>query len=70
MPCFPQARGACSVLGAVEGGCRRLELGVGLVGFPQNLLGFITGQAFLSCELEGLETRMGGTCLHLFITDS
>ena len=61
---------ACSVLLTVEGGCRRLELGVGFVGFLQNLLGFITGQAFLSCELEGLETRMGGACLHLFITDS
>ena len=45
-----------SVLRTVEGGCGRLELGVGLVGFPQNLLGFITGQAFLSGELEGLET--------------
>ena len=61
---------ACSVLLTVEGGCRRLELGVGLVGFLQNLLGFITGQALLSCELEGLETRMGCACLHLFITNS
>ena len=59
-----------SALGTVEGGCRRLELGVGLVGFLKNLLGFNTGQALLSCELEGLETRMGGACLHLFITDS
>ena len=61
---------ACSVLGTVEGGRRRLELGVGLVGFLQNLLGFITGQALLSCELEGFETRMGCACLHLFITNS
>ena len=59
-----------SALGTVEGGCRRLELGVGLVGFPQNLLGFITGKAFLGCELERLETRMGCACLHLFITSS
>ena len=54
----------------MEGGCRRFELGVGFVGFLQNLLSFITGQALLSCELEGLETRMGSACLHLFITDS
>ena len=59
-----------SAFGTVEGGCRRLELGVGLVGFLQNLLGFITGQALLSCELEGLETGMGSACLHLFITNS
>ena len=44
-----------SVLGAVEGGCGRLELGVGLVCLPQDLLGFIAGQALFSCELEGLE---------------
>ena len=44
-----------SVLGAVEGGCGRLELGVGLVSLFQDLLGFIAGQALLSCELEGLE---------------
>ena len=59
-----------SVLGAVEGSCGRLELGVGLVGFFKNLLGFNTGQTLLSCELKGFETRMGGACLHLFITDS
>ena len=59
-----------SVLGAVEGGCGRLELGVGLVCLPQDLLSFIAGQALLSGELEGLETGMGGACLHLFITDS
>jgi hypothetical protein len=39
----------------VEGGCGRLELGVGFVSFLQNLLGFIAGQALLSGELEGLE---------------
>ncbi|MDA9699860.1 hypothetical protein N9U74_01680 [Synechococcus sp. AH-736-M02] len=44
-----------SVLGAVEGGCGRLELGVGLVCLPQDLLSFIAGQARLSGELEGLE---------------
>ena len=44
-----------STLRTVEGGCGGLELGVGLVGFSQNLLGFITGQALLSCELEGFE---------------
>ena len=44
-----------SVLGAVEGSCGRLELGVGLVGLPQDLLSFIAGQALLSGELEGLE---------------
>ena len=44
-----------SVLGAVEGGCGRLELGVGLVCLSQDLLGFIAGQALLSGELEGLE---------------
>ena len=59
-----------SVLGAVEGGCGRLELGVGLVCLLQDLLSFIAGQALLSSELEGLEARMGGACLHLFITDS
>ena len=59
-----------SVLGAVEGGCRRLELGVGFVSFLQNLLGFIAGQALLSGELEGLEAGMGGACLHLSITSS
>ena len=45
-----------SVLGAVEGGCGRLELGVSLVCLPQNFLSFIAGQAFLSGKLEGLET--------------
>ena len=45
-----------SVLGTVEWSSRRFELRVGLVGFPQNLLGFITGQTFLSCELKGFET--------------
>ena len=59
-----------SVLGAVEGGCGRLELGVGLVCLSQDLLSFIAGQALLSGELEGLEARMGGACLHYFITDS
>ena len=44
-----------SVLGAVEGGCGRFELGVSLVCLPQNLLSFIAGQALLSGELEGLE---------------
>ena len=44
-----------SVVGAVEGGCRRLELGVGLVCLPQDLLSFIAGQALFSGELEGLE---------------
>ena len=44
-----------SVLGAVEGGCGRLELGVGLVCLPQDLLSFIAGQALFSGELEGLE---------------
>ena len=70
MPSFSEELCGLSVLGTVEWGSRRFELGVGLVSFPQNLLGFITGQALLSCELEGLETRMGGACLHLFITDS
>ena len=41
-----------SVLGAVEGGCGRLELGVGLVCLPQDLLSFIAGQALFSGELE------------------
>ena len=59
-----------SVLGAVEGGCGRLELGVGLVSLPQDLLSFIAGQALLSGKLEGLEAGMGRACLHLFITDS
>ena len=67
---FSAEMSGLSVLGTVEWGSRRFELRVGLVGFPQNFLGFITGQTFLSCELEGLETRMGGACLHLFITDS
>ena len=44
-----------SVLGAVEGGCGRLELGVGFVCLPQDLLSFIAGQALFSGELEGLE---------------
>ena len=53
---FVRCRLRClSVLGAVEGGCGRLELGVGLVSLFQDLLGFIAGQALLSCELEGLE---------------
>ena len=43
------------VLGAVKGGCGRLELGVGLVCLPQDLLSFIAGQALFSGELEGLE---------------
>ena len=59
-----------SVLGTVEGGCGRLELGVGLVSLPQDLLSFIAGQALLSGELEGLEARMSRACLHLSITDS
>ena len=59
-----------SVLGAVEGGCGRLELGVGLVSLLQNLLSFIASQALLSCELEGLKAGMGSACLHLFITNS
>ena len=58
-----------SVLGAVERRCGRLELGVGLVSFFQNLLGFVSGQALLSCELEGLEAGMSGACLHLSITN-
>ena len=37
--------------GAVEGGCRRLELGMSFVGFFQNLLCFIASQALLSGEL-------------------
>ena len=44
-----------SVLGAVEGGCGRLELGVGLVSLSQDLLSFIAGETLLSSELEGLE---------------
>lgn len=44
-----------SVLGTVKGGCGRLELGVGFVCLPQDLLSFIAGQALLSSELEGLE---------------
>ena len=44
-----------SVLWAVEGGCGRLELGVGLVCLSQDLLSFIAGQALFSGELEGLE---------------
>ena len=59
-----------SVLGAVKGGCGRLELGVGLVSLFKDLLGFIAGQALLGCELEGLEAGMSCACLHLFITDS
>ena len=59
-----------SVVGTVEGGSGRLELGVGLVSFFQDLLSFISGQAFLSCELEGLESGMSGACLHLSITCS
>ena len=47
--------GCLSVLGAVEGGCGRLELGVGLVCLSQDLLSFIAGQALFSGELEGLE---------------
>ena len=59
-----------SVLGAVEWGCGRLELGVGLVSLLQDFLSFFAGQAFLSSELEGLEAGMGRACLHLFITVS
>lgn len=44
-----------SVHGAVEGGCGRLELGVGLVCLSQDLLSFSAGQALFSGELEGLE---------------
>ena len=44
-----------SILGAVEGSCGRLELGVCLVCLPQDLLSFIAGQALFSGELEGLE---------------
>ena len=44
-----------SALGAVEGSCGRLELGVGLVCLPQDLLSFIACQALFSGELEGLE---------------
>ena len=58
-----------SVFGAVEGGCGRLEFGVGLVCLLQNLLSFIARQALLSGKLEGLETRMGGACLHLFLAN-
>ena len=59
-----------SVLGAVVGGCGRLELGVSLVSLPQDLLSFIAGQALLGGELKRLEAGMGRACLHLFITDS
>ena len=48
--------GGLSALATVEGGCGRLELGVCLISLPQNLLGFISAQTLLSCELEGLET--------------
>ena len=44
-----------SVLGAVEGGGGRLELGVCLVCLLQDLLSFIAGQALFSGELESLE---------------
>lgn len=43
-------------VGAVEGSCRGLELGVGFVCFLQNFLCFIPGQALFCCELEGLES--------------
>ena len=56
MPSFSEGLSGLSVLGTVEWGSRRFELGVGLVGFPQNLLSFITGQTFLSCELKAFET--------------
>ena len=52
---LPTGQRGLSVLGAVEGGCGRLELGVGLVCLPQDLLSFIAGQALFSGELEGLE---------------
>ena len=52
---LPTGQRDLSVLGAVEGGCGRLELGVSFVCLPQDLLSFIAGQALLSSELEGLE---------------
>ena len=70
MSSFTAGLSGLSVLGTVEGGCGRLELGVGFVRLSQNLLGFIAGQTLLGCELEGLEAGMSGACLHLFITDS
>ena len=49
---LPAGFSRVSAIWSVEGGCRRLELGVGLISFPQNLLGFITSQTLLSFELE------------------
>ena len=65
-----ETRGVLSLrFGSVERGCRRLELGVGFVGFFQDLLRFISGEALFSCKLEGLELGVGSACLHLFITN-
>ena len=54
----------------MERGGRGLELGVSFVGFLQNFLGFIPGQALFCSELERLELGVGSACLHHFITNS
>ena len=55
MPSFSEGLSDLSVLGTVEWGSRRFELGVGFVSLLQNFLCFIAGQALLSGELKGLE---------------
>ena len=54
----------------MEGCCRRLELGVGFISLPEDLLRFIAAETFLSSKLKGLELGVGGTRLHLSITNS
>ena len=49
---------------------RRLKFGVGLVGFSEDFLGFITAEALFSRELQGFELGVGSTRLHHFITNS
>ena len=70
MTSFSEGLSGHSILGTVEWGSRRFELGVSFVSLLENFLCFIARQAFLSCELEGLKTRVSSACLHHFITDS
>ena len=54
----------------MEGCCRRLELGVSFISLPEDLLRFIAAETFLGSQLQGLELGVGGTRLHLSITNS
>ena len=53
----------------MEGCGRRLELGMGFVSLPEDLLRFIAAETLFSSQLQGFELGVGSTRLHLFITN-